>query len=88
MYKAFNLKISMESFKAKFPESINLEFMPSKIIQKTSLDKAVESLESLDAEEIHKTWFKDSQIDVFCRTQARTKNLLRYFVHICGQSLT
>ena len=50
----------MGSFKAKFPECINLEFMPSDIFQKTSIDKAVESLGTLDAEEIRKTWFKDN----------------------------
>ena len=77
MYKAFNLKISMGSFKAKFPESINLEFMPSKIIQKTSLDKAVESLGSLDAEEIRKTWFKDSHIDVFLSHSSKDEELAK-----------
>ena len=79
MFKAYDLKITERAFTEKFPGFSALDFKVSRALQKSSLDAAVESLLSLDATEIHKMWFRDSQIDVFLSHSSRDGALAKMF---------
>lgn len=75
MYKAFDLKTTKQSFDAMFPGCSNLKFVPSNVFQKASLDEAIKSLWSLNANEICKTWFSECQIDIFLSHSSSDKEL-------------
>ena len=79
MYKAFDLKITKQSFDTMFPGCSSLKFVPSNVFQKASLDEAIKSLWSLNANEIRKTWFSECQIDVFLSHSSSDKELARTF---------
>lgn len=79
MYKAYDLKISEGAFTAKFPGFTASAFKVSSALQKSSIDAAVKSLLSLDATEISKMWFRDSQIDVFLSHSRRDGELAKMF---------
>jgi len=79
MFKAYDLKISESAFTEKFPGFYASAFKVSSALQKSSIDAAVESLFSLDATEIRKMWFRDSQIDVFLSHSSKDGELAKMF---------
>ena len=79
MYKAFNFKISQTEFRGKFPEYVDLTFTPSNLFTKTTMDGAVKSLWTLNADEIRKTWFSECQIDIFLSHSRKDIELAKMF---------
>ena len=77
MYKAYDLKLSEEAFTDKFPGFSASDFRASSTLEKSSIDAAIKSLLSLNATEIRKMWFRESQIDVFLSHSRRDVTLAK-----------